>query len=145
MKLVDFLLILSFTVVKCLDFSWMYLKPYGSNVILKPLVPDSFNGTLDDFISQIRPFDCWWLSNDFKTNITSDGRKYKIDKNKCELTISNIQESDNGIYHVYLNDKTVSKAMLNYYGPPYASFGEEYKYNFLTGLGFSVVAGRLSL
>ena len=71
--------------------------------------------------------------------MTND-EKYTINKDKCELTISNIQESDNGIYHVYLNDITVSKAMLNYHGPPYASIGEEYKYNLLAG--FSAAAGN---
>jgi hypothetical protein len=33
--------------------------------------------------------------------------------------------------------------MLNYHGPPYASIGEEYKYNLIAG--FSAAAGRLSL
>ena len=140
MKLIFLVLVFSF--VNCEDFPWMYLEPYGSNVILKPLKPDGFNGTLNDYVSQVRTFNCSWIGNDLETTIKSDSRKYNIDLVKCELTISNIQESDNGIYHVYLNDKIVSKAMLNYYGPPCSSLVEEYKYNIIAGFAFSAIGGN---
>jgi hypothetical protein len=56
MKLFYFLLLLSFTLVYCeIDYPWMYLKPYGSDEVLKPLKPDSYVGDYDSYIQLFNP------------------------------------------------------------------------------------------
>lgn len=131
------------------DFEWMYLRKYGSNVTLKPLAPLDKNDTiLTTFIKS----ECRWLLPDFKTYLwpnvvnTDAKSRYKINLNDCSLEITSINEEDNGIYHVFLNGTDtnengtyVTKAMLNYHGPPYDSFIDEYRYNLIAG--FSTFGG----
>jgi hypothetical protein len=125
------------------DFEWMYLRKYGSDVTLKPLKPRD----QPDFVYNINRADCYWLKPSGEklipsiVNLNTD--HYSIATDTCELTIFNIQAADNGIYHVYLNATYVTKAMLNYHGPPYESFLDEYGINFLAA--FSTAGGILFL
>ena len=138
MKFLLSFLLLSFACINC-DYEWMYLVKYGNDVTMAPLAPpDSPADFVFGYIES-----CTWISNDFKTEIKSDTEKYSIDQNTCKLTIKNVQKSDNGIYHAKLNDTHISKAMLNYHGPPYDSLSEEYKYNLIAG--FSTAGGKFLL
>jgi hypothetical protein len=69
MKLFYFLLLLSFTLVYCKSdwmYPWMYLEPYGSNVLLKPLKPESYNGSYDSYIQQFSPLGIYILDKTLK-------------------------------------------------------------------------------
>lgn len=124
------------SIASALDFEWMYLHKYGSDVVLKPLKPleDTYN-TIDT---------CHWIDPEGKklNSAEADTSKYEIDDATCHLTLKNIQKNSNGIYHSVINNQFYSKAMLNYHGPPAESAIEEYRWNLLAGFltGFGMFA-----
>lgn len=131
MHKVHFLLISIFYYANA-DFEWMYLVPYGSNVTLKPLKRAEFDS--EDF--ELKKCE-WRTPNGIRIRPHHpndwDNVHYFLNEDSCELTIFNIQKHTNGIYHCMINDQYVSKAMLNYHGPPSKNFFDEYKWNFLAG------------
>jgi hypothetical protein len=102
----------------------MYYKPYGSVVHLEPL---------QDRIQCNRQSSCYWLLPDRRTRLDyplTDAvkTKYSLSSNGT-LTIADIQQFDNGIYHFFhmnRNDWIVSKSLLNIRGAPFDSFWSEY-------------------
>ncbi len=134
-----FMILFQLSYILCLDkFPWMYFEPYGSNLTLNPLLENS-NQTLT---SQSINSCLWVLPNGMFLNSEnfsnySSGRYYIHET--CNLTIYNIQRDTNGIYHCVLNDNQISKAMLNYNGPPAKDFLDEYKWNLVAG--FSTFGG----
>ena len=85
---------------------------------------------------------CKWVTPNGQVMIPDvyiiDKDRYRIDKRKCELTITNIQKDTNGIYHAVINDFYISKAMLNVHGPKKPLY-ETYLPNIIAG--FSSAAG----
>jgi hypothetical protein len=119
------------------DYPWMYYLPYGETVILKPLFKNE---------SEVISIDsCKWLTPK-QLIITADStnydiERYKLDAEKCELTIFNNQHDTNGVYHCIVNDFYISKAMLNVHGAPKATVLEEFTPNLIAG--FAAAGGFL--
>jgi hypothetical protein len=113
----------------------MYYEPYGTTVTLKPIKQ---NKTLQWFIR-----DCKWTTpNNVEltaNSVNHNSKRYYIEQSTCELTITDIQKDTNGIYHCTVNNQYISKAMLNYHGPPPKDFLDEYKWNLVAG--FSTAGG----
>ncbi|RNA11131.1 hypothetical protein BpHYR1_009945 [Brachionus plicatilis] len=118
-----------FKTILAIDYPWMYYLPYGEDVTLKPL----FQNKTETILIQ----SCKWLTP-MQIPITREGLSYDTDRyfldtSKCELTIYNNQKDTNGIYHCIINNKYVSKAMLNVYGAPKDTLLEEYLPNIIAG------------
>ena len=117
----------------------MYYVPYGSDVSLAPLKRNETDG--------LEITDCKWTTPNnvdlYPDQVNFESDRYRIYIPTCNLTIYNIQEDTNGIYHCTINKKFISKAMLNYHGPPPKDFLDEYKWNLIAG--FSTAGGILSL
>jgi len=119
-----------------LDYPWMYYLQYGNNVTLKPLFQNQSEKIIIKTCKWVLPNNVELIPDVY----IPDENRYKIVKYKCELTIRNIQEDTNGVYHCYINDnKYISKAMLNVHGAPKASLLEEFTPNLISG--FSTFAG----
>jgi hypothetical protein len=118
------------------DFEWMYYEPYGKDVILKPLKRNETN--------DIEITNCKWTTPNnvhlLPDQVNYDSDRYRIDQSSCELSVYNIQADTNGIYHCTINNLYISKAMLNYHGPPPKDFLDEYKWNLVAG--FSTAGGK---
>lgn len=120
-------------------YPWMYYYPYGETVTLKPLFKN-------DSDAKVTITKCKWISPDriiFDPDApTYETNKHYVDKAKCELTIFNIQKDTDGIYHCIVNDKFISKALLNVHGAPKQSTLEEYTPNLIAG--FSTAGGIIA-
>ena len=113
-----------------LDYPWMYYLQYGNNVTLKPL----FKNETEVILIKT----CKWTSPKGIEIIPDvynpDPNRYSINKYDCQLRITNIQADTNGIYHCNINDKYISKAMLNLHGAPGKTMAEELRPNIIAGL-----------
>ena len=123
------------SVLSTVNYPWMYYLPYGNTVTLKPLFKNR---------TEIESFDvCKWTTPnkiDLIADVyTYDIYRYRLDKQTCELTIFNIQKDTNGVYHCTVNEKYISKAMLNVHGAPKNSLYEEFRPNIIAG--FTAAAG----
>lgn len=120
-----------------IEFPWMYYLPYGKTVTLKPLFQNETEKILIKTCKWITPNNVEIIPDVYMI----DKSRYSIVKSKCELTINNIQKDTNGVYHCNINDKYISKAMLNVHGAPKASLLEEFTPNLIAG--FSTFGGIL--
>lgn len=111
------------------DYPWMYYLPYGNDVTLKPLFKN------DTEVILIKT--CKWITPSGKEIIPGiynpDPNRYSITKYDCQLKITDIQKDTNGVYHCNINDKYISKAMLNVHGAPGKTMIEELKPNIIAG------------
>ena len=114
---------------KAFDYPWMYLKKYGQDVVLTPLFENKSDVVMIKTCKWITPNNVVLIPNVYML----DSNRYKIEKSSCELTITNIQKDTNGIYHCNINDKYISKAMLNVHGAPKNSLLEEFTPNLIAG------------
>lgn len=125
-------------VAASIDYPWMYYLHYGNNVTLKPLFQNESEKILIKTCKWILPNSVELIPDVY----IADTKRYSIVKYKCELTITNIQKDTNGIYHCNINDKYISKAMLNVHGAPKASLLEEFTPNLIAG--FSAFGGIIA-
>lgn len=135
-QILSFLLLIYVEYAASLEYPWMYYYPYGNNVTLKPLFQ---NETEKIVIKTCK----WILPNNVELIpgvYISDPKRYQITKYNCELTIKDIQKDTNGVYHCNINNKYISKAMLNIHGAPKASMLEEFTPNLIAG--FSTFGGK---
>ena len=110
------------------EYPWMYFKKYGEDVVLTPLFENKSEVVMIKTCKWITPNNVVLIPN-----YMLDSNRYKIEKSSCELTITNIQKDTNGIYHCSINDKYISKAMLNVHGAPKNSLLEEFTPNLIAG------------
>lgn len=136
--LATFTILLSFNInLAVIQFPWMYYLPYGKTVTLKTLFQNETEKILIKTCKWITPNNVELIPDVY----IKDMSRYSIVKSKCELTIKNIQKDTNGVYHCNINDKYISKAMLNVHGAPKASLLEEFTPNLIAG--FSTFGGNI--
>ncbi len=112
-----------------IDYPWMYHLSYGKTVTLKPLFQNESEKILIKTCKWITPNNVEIIPNVYNPDI----KRYRLVKSKCELTIINNQKDTNGIYHCVINDKYISKAMLNVHGAPKNTLLEEFTPNLIAG------------
>ena len=120
-------------------YPWMYHLPYGETVTLKPLYRNKSESIAIRSCKWTTPSHVDLVPNNYNYDLS----RYRLDVEKCELTIYDIQKETNGVYHCTINDVHISKAMLNVFGEPKYTFMAKYRLNLIAG--FTTAGGIHSI